>query len=148
MTAWRSSHCGAPRGATLVVATAFATSLLLPQVARAGPVSEDYDCTDFDSRADAQQFFEENGGPTYDPFNLDDDADGTACVEWALSYEQTTIGRDGINGRDGLDRDCADFANPAEAQRYFEDDGGTVANDVDHLDPNHNGVACEVGEPG
>jgi hypothetical protein len=27
-------------------------------------------------------------------------------------------------------------------------DGGSNRQNVDHLDPNHNGIACEEGEPG
>ncbi|WP_066385481.1 excalibur calcium-binding domain-containing protein [Neobacillus mesonae] len=41
----------------------------------------DHNCTDFDSQEDAQLFFEANGGPEYDPHDLDRDGDGIAC-EW------------------------------------------------------------------
>ncbi len=37
------------------------------------------DCSDFSTQADAQRFFEDNGGPQNDPFNLDVDNDGRAC---------------------------------------------------------------------
>lgn len=37
------------------------------------------DCSDFSTQADAQRFFEANGGPASDPFNLDVDNDGRAC---------------------------------------------------------------------
>ena len=117
-------------------------------VAAAQIDGEDYDCTDFDTQADAQAFYEANGGPTYDPFNLDNDDDGTACEEWKRYYERAAAGQDSINGRDGIDMDCADFRNQSEAQRYFDDDGGSPRDDVDHLDANHNGIACEHGEPG
>jgi hypothetical protein len=125
-----------------------AGALLLPLPAAADQSGYDYDCTDFDSRRDAQRFYEELGGPLYDPFNLDDDEDGMACEEWIRDYERTQAGEDGINGADGEDRDCADFASQAEAQGYFEDDGGSMDVNIDHLDPNHNGIACERGEPG
>ncbi|MCA9878069.1 MAG: excalibur calcium-binding domain-containing protein [Thermomicrobiales bacterium] len=108
----------------------------------------DYDCTDFDSRGDAQAFYEATGGPAYDPYNLDNDNDGRACEEWAGEYRKSAAGADGINGEDGLDRDCADFADGDEAQEYFLADGGSSKQNVDHLDPNHNGVACEISEPG
>lgn len=108
----------------------------------------DYDCIDFDSRGDAQAFFEATGGPTYDPYHLDDDNDGRACEEWAGEYRKSAAGADGINGEDHLDRDCADFVDSDEAQTYFLADGGSSKRNVDHLDPNHNGVACESGEPG
>ena len=108
----------------------------------------DYDCTDFDNRADAQAFYEETGGPDYDPFNLDDDNDRRACEEWAGEYRRTADGANGINGKDGVDHDCADFANQDEAEAYFIADGGSAKKNIDHLDPNHNGIACESGEPG
>jgi hypothetical protein len=110
--------------------------------------NDDYDCTDFDSQDDAQAFYEAMGGPVYDPYNLDDDGDGVACEEWAHQYDQNADGADDINGRDGVDKDCADFPNQPAAQRYFQSDGGSASNNVDHLDPNHNGLACEKGEPG
>lgn len=41
------------------------------------------------------------------------------------------------------DRDCRDFASQAAAQAYFRANGGSPTNNVDRLDANHNGVACE-----
>jgi endonuclease YncB( thermonuclease family) len=41
------------------------------------------------------------------------------------------------------DRDCSDFANQAEAQSYFEANGGSASNDFDNLDGDGDGVACE-----
>jgi micrococcal nuclease len=41
------------------------------------------------------------------------------------------------------DRDCADFSTQAEAQRYFEAEGGPQS-DPDYLDADHDGVACET----
>jgi hypothetical protein len=122
--------------------------MLLSLEAEAEQADYDYDCTDFDSRADAQAFYEEAGGPLYDPFNLDDDEDGAACEEWAAGYEQTDAGQGGTYGQDGIDHDCADFDSQGAAQQYFVLEGGSARNNVDHLDPNHNGVACEPGEPG
>ena len=141
----------APQGrilAATAATAAIALSLLLPGTAGAQEMGYDYDCTDFDSRRDAQAFYEEMGGPLYDPFNLDDDEDGIACEEWQRDYERTAAGERGINGNDGVDTDCADFASQEDAQRYFGEDGGSQRTNVDHLDPNHNGIACEEGEPG
>lgn len=135
------------RTCALTVTVALLWSLLLP-AAQAAQTDRDYDCTDFDSRADAQDFYEELGGPLYDPFNLDDDEDGKACEEWAGEFERTAAGENGVNGEDGIDRDCADFDTRARAQRYFLGDGGSMKRNIDHLDANHNGVACEQGEPG
>jgi Excalibur calcium-binding domain len=139
--------CGL-RSVALTVVAALAGVALLPLGASAIQSDYDYDCTDFDSRADAQAFYEENGGPLYDPFNLDDDEDGQACEEWDRKYEQYANGANGSNGEDGIDKDCNDFRHQAEAQRYFEADGGSANENVDRLDPNHNGIACEHGEPG
>jgi len=46
-------------------------------------------------------------------------------------------------GFHGDDHDCPDFNSQAEAQAYFESSGGSAANNVDDLDRNNNGVACE-----
>jgi hypothetical protein len=43
--------------------------------------SGDYNCSDFDTQEEAQQYFEANGGPESDPSDLDRDGDGIAC-EW------------------------------------------------------------------
>jgi hypothetical protein len=37
------------------------------------------DCSDFDTQEEAQQFFEQHGGPQQDPNHLDEDGDGRAC---------------------------------------------------------------------
>ena len=39
----------------------------------------DYDCSDFSSQAEAQAFFEAEGGTAYDYHGLDRDKDGRAC---------------------------------------------------------------------
>jgi Excalibur calcium-binding domain len=41
------------------------------------------------------------------------------------------------------DKDCADFSSQAEAQAYFEANGGSPTNNVDNLDADHDGQACE-----
>src|SRR5690349_22463824 len=41
------------------------------------------------------------------------------------------------------DRDCSDFANQAEAQSFFEANGGSATNNFDYLDGDGDGVACE-----
>ncbi len=43
------------------------------------PSSGDYDCPDFSTQEEAQDFFESQGGPSDDPYNLDRDGDGVAC---------------------------------------------------------------------
>lgn len=41
------------------------------------------------------------------------------------------------------DKDCADFANQAAAQKYFLGKGGSPSNNVDLLDADGDGIACE-----
>lgn len=41
------------------------------------------------------------------------------------------------------DMNCSDFATQAEAQAYFESHGGSPTNNVDGLDRDHDGIACE-----
>ncbi|MGH2616059.1 MAG: hypothetical protein ACRDJC_12525 [Thermomicrobiales bacterium] len=148
MTGLWPCHRHAPRRVALTVTISLAGSMLLTLGAEAGQSGDDFDCTDFDTRTDAQAFYEEAGGPLYDPFNLDDDEDGVACEEWETDYEQTDAGENGSNGQDGVDFDCVDFDSQGAAHQYFVLDGGSARDNVDHLDPNHNGVACETGEPG
>lgn len=40
---------------------------------------QDYDCSDFYDQQEAQDFFENEGGPYEDYHNLDSDGDGVAC---------------------------------------------------------------------
>lgn len=47
-----------------------------------------------------------------------------------------------VNVSEG-DKDCSDFATHAEAQAYFESKGGSPTNNVDRLDADHDGLACE-----
>ncbi|MDP9469615.1 MAG: excalibur calcium-binding domain-containing protein [Chloroflexota bacterium] len=46
--------------------------------------------------------------------------------------------------QDSGPKSCKDFSTQAEAQAYFEARGGNAQNNVDNLDHNHNGIACEV----
>ena len=43
----------------------------------------------------------------------------------------------------GGDKNCDDFSGHAEAQNYFEANGGSPSNNVDDLDRDHDGQACE-----
>lgn|SRR5690606_26979737 len=47
-------------------------------------------------------------------------------------------------GKDGVDQDCKDFKWQQLAQRYFVADGGSKARNVDGLDADHDGIACET----
>lgn len=46
-------------------------------------------------------------------------------------------------GTTGPDKNCSDFTTHAEAQDYFIASGGSAEHDVDGLDPDHDGIACE-----
>lgn len=41
------------------------------------------------------------------------------------------------------DLDCPDFPTQGAAQEYFDSRGGSPTNNVDNLDADHDGVACE-----
>lgn len=43
----------------------------------------------------------------------------------------------------GGDKDCSDFSTEAEAQAYFLSKGGSPSNNVDRLDADNDGKACE-----
>ncbi|MCB0195515.1 MAG: hypothetical protein KDJ65_26435 [Anaerolineae bacterium] len=42
---------------------------------------DDYSCDDFESQAEAQEFYESSGGPTIDVYELDPDRNGIACED-------------------------------------------------------------------
>ncbi len=121
-------------------------------------------CADFATWWDAQAYYDASGGNYVD--NLDADYDGTACEDlyWRdvgssssdsgssdgdSSADDPTGGggQAGFGGFDGVDYDCSSFGwDQAAATAYFLGDGGSAGNNVDGLDDNHNGVACEPGE--
>ena len=64
-----------------------------------------------------------------------------AVLVLALSAAPAALAQD-------ADKDCADFASQAEAQAYFEANGGSPSNNVDNLDADHDGQACEAFDYG
>jgi len=49
-------------------------------------------------------------------------------------------------GNDGVDRDCGEFGgDQGAAQEYFVGDGGSASRNVDDLDRDNDGDACESG---
>jgi hypothetical protein len=116
------------------------------------------DCSPFATYDEAQIYYADH--PEAAPY-IDPNYDGRACEVWfgvdggvppdtgqASASGDTSTGGEGIiytgsGGLDGIDYDCGDFASQADAQAYFEGDGGSAANNVDGLDANQNGVACE-----
>lgn len=49
-------------------------------------------------------------------------------------------------GNDGVDMNCADFPELNAAQGYFLSDGGSADRNVDNLDFDGDGNACETGD--
>lgn len=64
-----------------------------------------------------------------------------AVLVLALSAAPAALAQD-------ADKDCADFGSQAEAQAYFEANGGSPTNNVDNLDADHDGQACEAFDYG
>jgi Excalibur calcium-binding domain len=64
-----------------------------------------------------------------------------AALVLALSAAPAALAQD-------ADKDCADFSSQAEAQAYFEANGGSPTNNVDNLDADHDGQACEAFDYG
>ena len=115
---------------------------------------EDKDCSDFDGWAEAQAFYESEGGPGSDPHGLDGDGDGVACsslrgapsgpssntpVVSVPTLTPTPVPPAATAAPDE-DRDCSDFDDWQSAQDFFESAGD---GDPHGLDGNGDGVACE-----
>jgi Excalibur calcium-binding domain len=64
-----------------------------------------------------------------------------AALVLALSAAPAALAQD-------ADKDCADFSSQAEAQAYFEANAGSPTNNVDNLDADHDGQACEAFDYG
>ena len=116
-----------------------------------GTASPDRNCSDFDTWAEAQAFFEAEGGPESDPHRLDHDGDGIACESLPGAPDQATPTPESRaptptpgTGYDpeGPDRNCSDFDTWAEAQAFYEAAGGPES-DPHGLDRDRNGIACE-----
>ena len=116
-----------------------------------GPSSPDRNCSDFDTWAEAQAFFEAEGGPETDRHRLDHDGDGIACESLPGAPSQSTPTPESraptptpgtMYDPDGPDRNCSDFDTWAEAQAFYEAAGGPET-DRHGLDRDRNGIACE-----
>jgi hypothetical protein len=117
------------------------------------------DCSWFTTYDEAQLYYLDH--PEATPY-IDPNYDGRACEVWfgvageiaaddgqAIAPDGSSSGGESIvssgsGGLDGVDYDCGDFASQADAQAYFESDGGSATNNVDGLDSNTNGIACEA----
>ena len=92
------------------------------------------DCADVATRRGAQALFELN---EEDRFDMDRDGNGVACEKRTgeAAEDGTKLG-----AKTGGDLDCMDFPSQKAAQAHLR--GGP--SDRDGLDPENNGVACEI----
>lgn len=112
-----------PWGLLLCVALAIATFAALPRTAAAAE-HRDYDCSDFGSQAEAQEYLEPG-----DPYGLDADGDGIACESNPCPCSSSS-GESGGGGGGGhatpappppppkLNKGAAKRAAKAKAHRY------------------------------
>ena len=49
----------------------------------------------------------------------------------------------GLHNASAADKDCGDFNSQAEAQQYFNQNGGSSSYNFNGLDRDHDGQACE-----
>ena len=135
------------------------------------PDGPDRNCSDFDTWAEAQAFYEAAGGPESDRHRLDRDGDGVACASLPGAPGPTAVTPAATPSQkgtpppvgptaapstptpvpdtpdtkydpDGPDRNCSDFDTWAEAQAFYEAAGGPET-DRHRLDRDGNGIACE-----
>jgi hypothetical protein len=76
-----------------------------------------------------------------------DDSEAAQEDDGATEDESSSDGGDAAQA-DDVDRDCDDFDTEAEAQEYFDEQGGDETHNVDDLDLDGDGQACEsLGAP-
>lgn len=120
------------------------------------PSSSDRDCSDFATHEEAQQFYEQQGGPGQDPHGLDADGDGVACEglqsETQDSSTQGPPPTQPPQGGSNCHPSYPDFCIPPPPPDLDCPDVGrsdfTVRHDVPDPDPHrfdadHDGVGCE-----
>lgn len=124
-------------------------------VAAPAGAQDDLTCPSFSSdQAAAQTYFEAGGGGATNNYQgMDADGNGIACDEpGAFEGGGPSAGPSGPSagpsGPSAHPTECAEFYTQAAAQTYF--DGGTIAgyNDVEQLDTNGNGIACDESGAG
>lgn len=75
--------------------------------------------------------------------NLAATADGDLITRVLRDREGNVVAEGTAGAKFEDEYNCVDFATQPEAQRFFENAGG-VANDVNRLDGNKDGVACQA----
>jgi hypothetical protein len=114
---------------TLAVATLLVASAVPAMAQQRGPSGADgsYNCADFDTQEEAQEFFEEQGGPENDPNRLDADNDGIACEGLPGGPTEATTetgadpGTEAAEDEDAAAEDDAGGDAPAEDDDAAED---------------------------
>ena len=112
--------------------------------------SEEFDviCDDFQHRDEAEYFFEIYESPGHNRYGLDRDLDGRPC-ETVPPLDKISRVLSRLNriwkaeSQSGIDRDCSDFADWAEANAFFVQEGGPES-DPHRLDGDNNGIPCEA----
>ena len=141
--------CQSLPGAPNSKSTASSSDRLAPTPTVMTP--DTHNCSDFDTWAEAQAFFESEGGPASDPHRLDGDGDGIACqsLTGAPGKGSTSKPEPTPTPKPRDTHNCSDFDTWAEAQAFFESEGGP-GSDPHRLDRNDDGIACESlpGAPG
>ena len=66
-------------GIVLLVAIIIIAIFVFKKEKNSNSIVNDKNCPDFATHAQAQKFYEDNGGPAKDPYHLDRDRDGRAC---------------------------------------------------------------------
>lgn len=114
----------ATAGARRLLTALLAAAVSLAGLSLGGPAHAvaDRDCGDFDTQAQAQRFFVEQGGPRSDPHALDGDRDGTACESLPCPCSSGGGGSPDGSGGAGGDRPRRQVAVVARVV-----DGDTVA---------------------
>ncbi|SHE33263.1 Excalibur calcium-binding domain-containing protein [Seinonella peptonophila] len=121
-------------GLFIVVAFLFSFYLVPPDISSAA----NKNCKDFKTWKDAQTYFEIKGGSKKNNIDgLDRDHDGLAC-ESNKGFNK--------NYRNPNDFTCKNFATWKAAQDFFEKRGGSKKKNVNGLDPDHDGLACETNK--
>ena len=114
-----------------------------PTTAPASQTFEDRNCADFETWAEAQAFFESEGGPESDPHRLDGDGDGIACQSLPGAPGKPAPAPSATPASANFeDRNCSDFSTWSEAQAFFEAEGGPDS-DRHRLDRDKDGIVCE-----
>jgi len=75
--------------------------------------------------------------------NLEVEADGGFVTKIFRDMEGNEVAEGTVGAKAEDEYNCDDFATQEEAQRFFDNAGG-VENDVNRLDGNKDGVACQA----